>query len=353
MKKGYILLLALTLLLFSFVQGCLIKEKRTELKVVIAGSLLVPFQEIEEKFEAKNPDIDILLEGHGSVQVIRSVTELDDAADLVVVADSQLIPAMMYDLPVEEGGVPYADWLIEFSTNRLGLAYHENSAYASTIDSDNWYEIISRPDVTLGIADPRIDAMGYRILMVLKLAENLYEDKTIFENTVGLAFEPSITVGAENGVHVITVPELLKPVQSRIKLRGYSILLMALLESGDLDYAFEYESVAKQRGLQFLPLPPQIDLSDSEYEETYRKVEVRLDFKRFATLFPDFSGTRIVYGMSIPNNAHHPEEAARFVRFLLGEDGESIFGDSRQPLLETPLCDNMDNLPESLKPLFP
>ncbi len=354
MKRTFYVYSMLALVGIMCLYGCGLDsaKDKTKLKVVIAGSLLVPFQEIEREFEALNPDIDVLLEGHGSVQVIRSVTELNNLADLVFVADSQLIPAMMYSAPISEDGSFFADWLIEFSSNRLGLAYHENSAYGSEIDSENWFQIISKPEVTVGIADPRIDAMGYRTLMVLKLAEGLYGEDKVFHKVVGSSFEPAIGVNKENGIHVITVPELLKPINSRIKLRGYSILLMALLESGDLDYAFEYESVARPRGLKFLSLPTEIDLSSPIYEQEYRKVKVELDFKRFASLLPSFLGTRIVYGLTIPKNALHPEEAARFVEFILGQEGKRIFEDSWQPSFQVPICDKVEHLPASLGAFF-
>jgi len=328
------------------------EKDKTDLHVIIAGSLLVPFQALEKEFESLNPDIDVLLDGHGSVQVIRSVTELNNKADLVVVADAQLIPLMMYSLQLPETSLPYADWCLRFSTNRLGIAYKDQSAYSSEINADNWYEIISRPDVTIGLADPRIDAMGYRTLMAIQLAEDYYHDDTIFEKSIGSAFAPPMDIKRQGAVAVITVPEVVKSTQSRVKLRSYSIQLMALLESGDLDYSFEYESVAKQRGLSFLTLPAGIDLSSQDHEKQYQQVMVDLDFKRFASVVPQFAGTQIVYGLTIPENAVHSPEAVRFIEFLLGSEGQRIFAQSHQPLLPTPACDHAEALPEALKPLF-
>ncbi|HNX29370.1 MAG TPA: tungstate ABC transporter substrate-binding protein WtpA [Syntrophomonadaceae bacterium] len=325
---------------------------KVELKVIIAGSLMVPFQAIEKEFERDNPDIDVLLEGHGSVQAIRCVTELGDIADLTAVADTQLIPAMMYSTRIPGSDTPYADWLVKFSANRLGIAYKDESAYSSEINADNWYEIISRPDVSIGLADPRIDAMGYRTLMTMQLAEDYYSDNTIFERTIGDAFNPPLVVSEQGGDFNIIVPEIVKSNQSRVKLRSYSIQLMALLESGDLDYSFEYESVAKQRGLKFLSLPEAIDLSSPDYNKQYRQVEVNLDFKRFASVIPSFKGTQIVYGLTIPENAQHPGEAERLIEYVLSPDGRRIFEQCHQPLLATPVCDNVQALPESLQPLF-
>lgn len=328
------------------------KDNKLELKVIMAGSLLVPFQALEKQYEIIHPDIDVLLEGHGSVQVIRGVTELGYNADLAAVADAQLIPLMMYSARLPENAMPYADWCLSFSTNKLGIAYQAESAYSSEINADNWYEVMSRPDVKIGLADPRIDALGYRTLMAIQLAESHYHDSTIFERLLGSAFNTPIKVVENGNIFDITIPELVKPAQKRVSLRSYSIQLLALLESGDIDYSFEYESVAKQRGLRFLSLPQDIDLSSQEHTNQYQKVVVNLNFQRFSSVMPKFYGAQIVYGITIPANASHPQEASEFLEFLLGTEGNTIFSENNQPLLATPACDNIDALPLELKSLF-
>jgi len=332
--------------------GPIRERNKVKLKVIIAGSLLVPFQSLEKEFEKANPDIDLLLEGHGSVQVIRSVTELNNKADIVAVADDHLIPLMMYSAEIPESSKPYADWCIKFATNKLGIAYKPESAYSSEINANNWYSIISRPDVIIGLADPRIDAMGYRTLMSMQLAEDYYHDQDIFEKCIGSAFNPPISIINNSDLSRIKIPEIVRSTKQKVKLRSYSIQLMALLESGDIDYSFEYESVARQRGLKFLSLPEGIDLSNSDYEKQYQKVKVSLDFKRFASVVPDFEGRQIVYGLTIPNNAFHPEEASRFIKFILGQNGQRIFNQSYQPFLVNPKCDDVPALPEDLKLFF-
>jgi len=325
---------------------------KTTLKAIVAGSLLVPFQALEQEYERQNPGIDLQIEGHGSVQVIRNVTELGKSADIVAVADAQLIPLMMYPATVPSSTVPFADWSIKFSTNRLGIAYQPASAYRDEINAENWPDIFARPDVTIGLADPRIDAMGYRSLMVLQMAEHYYRDDAMFERIIGSAINPAMSIIREEDNTTIKVPEVFRSTNPRVKLRSYSIQLMALLESGDLDYSFEYESVAKQRGLGFLALPEEVDFSAPQWESLYQRVAVQLDFQRFATLLPVFGGTQIMYGLSIPGNAPRAAEAADFVEFLLGESGQRIFAQAWQPLLAAPSCDNVDNLPQRLQALF-
>jgi len=160
-------------------------EEKTQLRVICAGSLMVPFMEIEKAYEALYPHVDVLTQGHGSIQVIRRVTELGHEADIVAVADHSLIPPMMYDVQMPDSDDSYANWYIRFASNTLGLAYTPSSNYADEINADNWYEILSRPDVRLGMSDPRFDACGYRAIMACWLAELLYDDDNIFDNVLG------------------------------------------------------------------------------------------------------------------------------------------------------------------------
>ena len=55
-------------------------------------------------------------------------------------------------------------------------------------------EVITRPGVSLGIADPRFDASGYRALMALKLAEDYYEQPGILDSVIQDQFTTPINV---------------------------------------------------------------------------------------------------------------------------------------------------------------
>jgi len=322
---------------------------KVQLKISNAASLIVPFQEIEKEFETRYPNIDVMLEGHGSIQVIRSVTELGQDIDLAAVADYQLIPLLMYQAQMPDKSGPYADWCIKFATNKLGIAYTANSQYSAEINAQNWYEILSRPDVRIGLADPRIDSLGYRALIAIQLAQDYYQDNTLFKKLIIDNFSTGFEVTTIQGITTIKVPQLVKPTEKRISLRSYSIQLLALLESGDIDYGFEYESVAKQRGLKFLELPPEIALSSREFADRYKQVRVELGFQRFATIEPRFEGAQIIYGITIPRNAKHPQEAEKFLEFLLGPDGQRILAENYQPSLVPAEADGIDNVPAGLR----
>jgi molybdate/tungstate transport system substrate-binding protein len=82
--------------------------------------------------------------------------------------------------------------------------------------------------------------------------------------------------------------------------------------------------VIRQHGLELLELPEAVNLGSEALAETYRQVEVKLDFQRFAKIKPVFRGEPIGYGITIPSNAPEPELAERYIQFLLSEAGRGI-----------------------------
>jgi len=327
-------------------------KEKTPLVVFAAGSLIQPFDDLEKAFERQYPEIDVQSEYHGSIQVMRHATELHEKIDVVATADQSLIPMLMYNRTDEDTGKPYANWHIRFASNRLGVAYTAKSKYAGEINASNWYEILGRPDVRVGIADPRFDAAGYRALMVFKLAEGVYHQPDLLARTFAGQFKTPLRNSVEDEVAVIGVPEILETRKdAHIVLRGASIQLIALLESGDLDYAFEYESVIQQHGLELVALPPELNLGDAAFGAQYAGVRVELDFRRFASVRPEFGGEQIGYGITIPANAPHPAQAAKFIAFLLGPEGRAVFTADHHPLFDPPAAVGHALLPRELQPL--
>ena len=320
------------------------------LSVIDAGSLIIPFDRLATSYEQAHPGSEVQTESHGSIQVIRQVTDLDRRFDVLATADAALIPLLM-EKPADDAQ-PSADWYAVFATNRMVLAYAPGSRLTPLLRSGQWLKALTAPGTRFGLADPRFDAAGYRALMVLQLAESWYRDEHLFEDLTLGRLTPPVTVTRKNGVDVIDVPELLQAVSgSGLVLRGASIQLVALLESGDLDCAFEYESVVRQHRLPYVELPSQIDLSTARWARRYGRVAVAIAFRRFASVKPLFRGEPIRYAVTIPVNAPHPEAAREFVAFLLGAEGRRILAEAYQPSVNPAPVDNYDELPAELRAL--
>ena len=288
-----------------------VQKPKTILKVVPAGSLLQPFDEVEKAFEAQHPDVDVQVEGHGSIQAIRQVTDLHRRVDVVAVADASLIPDLMFQID-STTGANFTDTYTPFATNAMVIAFTNKSRYADEITQENWHQVLSRPDVRVGISNPMLDAAGYRAMMVSLLADRYYQNSTLFQVLIGSHFKPSLVVQDEGGIATIMLPEVLRPSDEKLVIRDGSIFVLSHLEAGGIDYAFEYRSVAEGHDLRWVNLPPEIDLSSPDYAGEYGKVRVILGFQRFSAIGQDRTGQPIVYAVTIPNNAPNRELAQEF-----------------------------------------
>jgi molybdate/tungstate transport system substrate-binding protein len=292
------------------------QEPTLEGKVIIfhAGSLTVPIDELTKAFQAKYPDVTFETEASGSNAAARKISELDREADVMMSADYTVIDKLLIpDL---------AEWNVRFARNTMVIAYNEQSQYADEINADNWYEILTREGVIYGHSDPDADPCGYRTLLVFQLAEEHY-------GIEGLAEQLDAACPPEN-------------------VRPKSVELIALLESGDMDYAFEYRSVAVQHGLKFVELPDEINLSMVEQADFYSQASVEIAGKEPGETMT-MVGKPIVYGVTIPKNAPSPELAVEFVKFLLGPNGQAIMEGQGQPPIVPPVSGDVSALPAELQ----
>ena len=305
-----IVLIAILLggLFYTYQSGYLFPNYLT---IFHAGSLSVPLQKIGEEFSHKHPRIRIAFESSGSIDAVRKITDLNKSCDVLAVADWILIPKMMYD--------KHASWVIIFASNEMVIAYTDKSKYSNEIDSTNWYKILSRDDVTIGRSDPNCDPCGYRALMVFQLASIYYSD-------------PSINTTLWEHENTIVKPK--------------SVELLALLEAGQLDYAFEYKSVAVQHHLKYVELPDEINLSNWTLRDYYAQVNVTISKGSEKVVI---KGAPILYGVTIPSNAKHPSDAIEFIKFMLSEDGRNIIEECGQNPIYPAYTDELARVPPELK----
>ena len=284
-----------------------------KLQLFHAGSLTIPFAQISEEFSKLYPDVEILAEGAGSQTTIRKVTELHKECGIIGSADYTVIPQLMFP--------EYADWYIIFATNQMCIAYTDKSKFKDEINGVNWYEILQRDGVRYGRSDPDQDPCGYRTLMVWQLAEAYYDVPEMYDKL----YE------AEGDL-----------------MRPKSVELIALLESGDLDYAFEYSSVAVQHNLNYVVLPPEINLSSEEFKGFYATVQVEISGKEPGSIITK-KGKPIVYGVTIPTNFPRQEIAIAWVEFLLSDRGMAIMEANGQPPIVPAVTNGKSKLPDALK----
>ena len=103
-------------------------------------------------------------------------------------------------------------------------------------------------------------------------------------------------------------------------VRPKSVELISLLQTGNMDYAFEYLSVALQHKLKFIRLPDEINLGSFQYEDFYRQAKVKIAGKKPGE-FREVQGSPIVYGITLLKNAPDRKAAIAFLKYFLSPDG--------------------------------
>ncbi|MCD6483633.1 MAG: substrate-binding domain-containing protein [Candidatus Odinarchaeota archaeon] len=121
----------------------------------------MPLKTVAREFKEKYPDVNIILESYGSIDCARLLVDGNRTADLLAVADYNVITAYIFPLNL-------ADWYIVFATNEMVIAFTNQSKYNNEINSTNWFEILTRTDVRFGHSDPNRDPAGYRTLLLWK-----------------------------------------------------------------------------------------------------------------------------------------------------------------------------------------
>jgi len=267
------------------------RDKDTPLVVFNAGSLAAPVRDLLQAFRVRHPRAVPAQENSGSLEAARKVTELGKVPDVIAVADYSVIDRLLRPA--------HATWQVKFARNAMVLAYTDASAGAGEVNGENWWQVVQRPGVRVGRSDPALDPNGYRALMVLQLAEAHYA-------------QPGLTA------------KLLQAMPARF-VRPKEADLTALLQAGELDYAWTYRSIAKKTGLRYVELPKEIDLSDPSLADRYATAAVMVPgAKREGGDMLQLHGEPIVYALTIPTRAPHPELARDFVAFVLSAEGRAV-----------------------------
>jgi molybdate/tungstate transport system substrate-binding protein len=288
---------------------------RTDLTVFAAGTLAVPFREIDHAFEKRHPGVEVRPQFGGSVKMVKKITQLHQVADVYAAADYSVIPKYLFG---DNGGTRDADWYAGLASNAITFVYTPKSKDAHEIDGRNWYKVLAKSGVEIGRSDPDTDPSGYQTVQMLSLAGHYYHDPHI---------EARVLANAP-----------------RSNMRDTETSLISALQLGQIDYLAIYKSDAMQHHLKYLKLPAKINLSNPRYAGYYKD---GVAHTKNGTL----TGKPIVYALTIPENAAHKDLAAAYVAFVLGPEGRRILARHGFGTFTTPPAVGRDKMPTALQKL--
>ncbi|HVE79552.1 MAG TPA: extracellular solute-binding protein [Gemmatimonadaceae bacterium] len=284
--------------------GCSTSDGGREASTLVvfnAGSLAAPLRAALDSFAAGRR-VTVEQESAGSLETARKLTALGRVPDVVALADEEVFPQLL---------VPeHASWFAAFARNRMVVAYTDRSRHAAEVGPATWHRVLARGDVEVGRSDPDLDPNGYRTLLTLQLAERHYAEPGLMDRLLARA--------------------------PRRNVRPKEADLVALLQAGELDYIWSYESIARATGLRHVRLPSRIDLSEAAESAFYATARVKVLGRRPGDTLT-FVGQPIVYALSIPRRAPHPATAEAFVAYLLGPDGRRVLRGAGLDALDAPV----------------
>jgi molybdate/tungstate transport system substrate-binding protein len=289
-------------------------NQQRQLVVFNAGSLAAPIGDLLGEFARLHPGVTPQQESSGSLEAARKITELGKSCDVLAVADYEVIPSLL---------IPkHADWYIIFARNELVLIYTPKSKFSDQINGRNWYEVLLRPGVQYGYSNPDLDPAGYRTLLHWQLAEKYYQKPGLYEQL-------------KSGV----------PAKN---IRPKSVELVALVQSGELDYIYCYRSIAEQQKLPFIKFPPEIEFSDSDKSDFYATAETEVAGNKPGERLK-IKGMPIRYGLTIPKSAPNREVAEEFVEFMLSPEGRAIMQQKYLTTISPALASEVNKVPPRLR----
>ena len=296
---------ALAALSITLLAGCA-GDGRTPadrpLDVWAAASLARPVRAALDSFTART-GVATRLETQASLELARRITELGETPDVLLLADRGVFPALLAPRHVDR-------WTL-FARNRIVVAWGARARHADEFArAARWWEILERPGVEVGRADPSTDPSGYRTLLVFQLAERHYR-------TPGLA------------------ARLLAAAPPR-NVRPREADQIALIETGELDYVWTYENLARAARLQYRTLPAAVDLGTVADSVAYAAAEVRVPGRTPGDSVT-FRGEPIAYALAVPRQAAQPGAARRLTAYLLSADGRRVMRAQALDALDAPV----------------
>ena len=279
-----------------------------------AGTLATPFTAELAAFKKANPGVTVHSQFGASGDMIKDITQLGQAADVLGVADYSLIPKLMSGT-----SGPHATWYLGFVSNQITFAYTGHSKGAGQLTPANWYKVLAEPGVHIGRSNPAADPSGYQALQMLQLANGYYH-------------QPNLSASVLKNSPAASVAET-------------ETSLISALQSGQIDYLAIYKSTAQEEHLKYIPLPPQINLSDPTMAAAYGKVSINAGSLGTLTAKP------IIYGLTIPTSAPNAALGQKFIHFVIGPQGQAIMRSNGFVVISPALANPQGKVPASIKPL--
>jgi molybdate/tungstate transport system substrate-binding protein len=209
---------------------------------------------------------------------------------------------------IESLGPTFTKWFIQYASTSIVVAYNPNSKYAPQFGAiasgkkplSDLFKLMEQPGFQLGRTDPNTDPQGRAFIYMLELAQMRYH------------------------LPKDTVTKILQgPLASAKSTQIFEeAALDSRLQAGQVDAASAYLSQAKQLHLKYISLPPDINLGDASFADTYAKASITItDSSGQDTK----TGSPLTLDITTITGAKDPAAGNAFVAYVLSPAGRSLY----------------------------
>ena len=295
-----------------------ISPQPPSVKILHAGSLttLVRQHLAPALFQASG--ITLESEGGHSVALAQAIKTERVSGDVFLSADAEV-----NQLLLGPGHDAWIKWFVIFAHNAVVLAYSPKSQFLADFEQARsgaipWYQVLLQPGIKLSRNDPNLDPMGYYTVLVCALAEQHYGVPDLKQGILGSDTNPA-QINEGN---------------------------LARLEQGEIDALFLYQSGALERGVPYLSLPDEINLSNPHLASAYARVQFTTNAGQ------TFHGKPISFSAAILKNSQHLEAALQVLEYLLSPAGQQVLQEAHFLPGTAHVGGDTTALPDRLGPLL-
>ena len=267
------------------------------LKVTYAGSMGVVMDKALGPAFAKANNVTYQGQGQGAYAMARLLASKKVVAD-VFVSITQGPVDVLKKAGLVDTAVPVASTSMVIAYNPKGKFGDAFKAAAAAGSKQSWWSVLQEPGLKFGRTDPVGDPQGQNIIFTMLLAEKYYKQPGLEQKALG---------------------DVLNPQQ--VFMEGS---LLTRMEAGQVDASSGYKSAVISSKLPYVELPDEINLSNPQFSKDWYDTvsfKVKNNDGKEVELHPQ----PLVFYAAVLKNAPDPDAAKKFVSFMQGADGQSLF----------------------------
>jgi molybdate/tungstate transport system substrate-binding protein len=252
-----------------------------EIKVIYPENIQFLMAKFKDGFQKQNPGASVILQKGAGPEQIQQLYSENQTADILVLSDDRLVRSSVQTM--------YQSNPTDFMSDEIAIIAGKNAKYFDELTVRYWNTYLLRPDVKVGIPDTAKSYAAIRVPLVWKLAETWVHQMSLYET-----------------------------LTAKLKTTEPQPSIISALQSGNLDYSFDYATQGKQNGLRVFRLLKYYNLGDPTLENVYKSAVIETVEKKL------LHGEPIIYSIGALKKSKNQTAVEAFIEYVSGNEGRAI-----------------------------